>query len=126
MFIKITNLDNFFYKFEENNNKKIQINIKQPTLHWKEYNKNIINKIVLYSVNLEEKILDDLVKINIIEWNHFFCSKYEIINKIINEKELNRRFSLQNNFNSQKSKLIRKFTNRKTTFKKMKTMKFED
>ena len=124
--IKINNLDNFFYKFEENNNKKIQINIKQPTLHWKEYNKNIINKIVLYSVNLEEKILDDLVKINIIEWNHFFCSKYEIINKIINEKELNRRFSLQNNFNSQKSKLIRKFTNRKTTFKKMKTMKFED
>ncbi len=123
--IKINNLDNFFYNFNENNNKKIQINIKHPSLHWKEYNKDDRNKIVLNSVILEEKFLDDLVKINIIEWNNFFCSKYEFINKIINEKDLNRRFSLRNNI-LKKEKSIRKLTDRKTTLKKMKTLKFED
>ncbi len=123
--IKINNLDNFFYNFDENNNKKIKINIKQPSLHWKEYNKDNINKIVLYSVILDQKFLDDLVKINIIEWNNFFCSKYEIINTLINEKEFNRRFSLQtsNLLLIKKTKTKRRLTDRKRSIKKI---NFED
>ena len=123
--IKINNLDNFFYNFDENNNKKIKINIKQPSLHWKEYNKDNINKIVLYSVILDQKFLDDLVKINIIEWNNFFCSKYEIINTLINEKDFNRRFSLQtsNLLLIKKTKTKRRLTDRKRSIKKI---NFED
>ena len=91
--IKINKLDNFFYKFDENNINNIQIIIKQPSFHWLGICKfNNLNKILKYNLILDNEILDNLVKLNLFEWNTFFSKKNIILNKKIYESELNQSY----------------------------------
>ena len=97
--IKINKLDNFFYKFDEDNINNIQIIIKQPSFHWIEICKfKSINKILKHNLILDDEILDSLVKLNLVEWNNFFSKKNIILNKKIYQSELNQKYKNDNSF----------------------------
>lgn len=125
--IEINQLDNFFYKFDEDNKNHIQIKISNPSLQWSQLiKKSNPNQIIKHTLILKDEFLDELAEFNLFDWYKFFAVKEEILKRIIKENELSKKFSTQSCNLLPKSKVLKGMYGRRNTSKKVKSTKFDN